>query len=72
MTEPTPTHVAMYHAESGGTALFPAGAVDLWRPRGWVPVAELEAAAAEQSEDVPPPADDTTTRPAARKRATDS
>lgn len=67
MDEPTPTHVTMFHPESGGVADFPTAAVDLWRPRGWVTADELPPA------DVPPPADETTeTRPAARKRATDS
>lgn len=64
MTEAT--HVLMHHAESGGTALFPAGAADLWVPRGWALVEE-------PTPDVPPKADPTPdTRPAARKRATDS
>ncbi len=37
--------VLMQHNETGGTAYFAPAAVDMWRPKGWAPVAELEALA---------------------------
>lgn len=62
--------VEMTYPPTGGRADFPAGAVDLWRERGWVPTAELTPAEAEQStsDNEPPPqaADKKPAKPATR------
>ncbi len=34
--------VEMTYPHSGGKADFPAGAVEAWRARGWIPTAELQ------------------------------
>lgn len=68
MADPDLPPVAMRHAETELVAEVPAAAVAVWRPLGWTPVAELDAAL---PKDVPPSAaEPTEPRPAARKRTT--
>lgn len=55
-----------------GVALFPEGAVDLWRLRGWIPTAELTQSpdgsneSASDTQTPPNPADKKSAKPATR------
>lgn len=74
--------VLMQHNETQGIAYFPAGAVELWRPKGWTPVDELAAAASDPdtAEEAAPESeaeqagtpDEQATKPPAKRRGTDN